>query len=175
MNIRRVRQSDLSRIAEIFVFNNRINYFPIFKDAEYSFGELQVVTFIEQYLKKEDVVSNIYVYEDGVVKGFLQMAGREIYKLYVDVCFQNEGIGHQLIEFAIKNFQANQLWALEKNTKAIAFYQRHGFQMTGQKKFEEGTTEYIVELKRVKDCIKSLPESAENSIIYLYDKHMFFK
>lgn len=153
MNIRRVRQSDLSRIAEIFVFNNRINYFPIFKDVEYSFGELQVVTFIEQYLKKEDVVSNIYVYEDGVVKGFLQMAGREIYKLYVDVCFQNEGIGHQLIEFAIKNFQANQLWALEKNTKAIAFYQRHGFQMTGQKKFEEGTTEYIVELKRVKDCI----------------------
>jgi len=153
MNIRRVRQSDLSRIAEIFVFNNRINYFPIFKDAEYSFGELQVVTFIEQYLKKEDVVSNIYVYEDGVVKGFLQMAGMEIYKLYVDVCFQNEGIGHQLIEFAIKNFQANQLWALEKNTKAIAFYQRHGFQMTGQKKFEEGTTEYIVELKRVKDCI----------------------
>ena len=141
MNIRRVRQSDLSRIAEIFVFNNRINYFPIFKDVEYSFGELQVVTFIEQYLKKEDVVSNIYVYEDGVVKGFLQMAG------------MNEGIGHQLIEFAIKNFQANQLWALEKNTKAIAFYQRHGFQMTGQKKFEEGTTEYIVELKRVKDCI----------------------
>ena len=40
-----------------------------------------------------------------------------------------------------------------KNTKAIAFYQRHGFQMTGQKKFEKGTTEYIVELKRVKDCI----------------------
>ena len=53
MNIRRVRQSDLSRIAEIFVFNNRINYFPIFKDAEYSFGELQVVTFIEQYLKRK--------------------------------------------------------------------------------------------------------------------------
>ena len=121
MNIRRVRQSDLSRIAEIFVFNNRINYFPIFKDAEYSFGELQVVTFIEQYLKKEDVVSNIYVYEDGVVKGFLQMAGREIYKLYVDVCFQNEGIGHQLIEFAIKNFQANQLWALEKIQRPLHF------------------------------------------------------
>ncbi len=32
------------------------------------------MTFIEQYLKKKDVVSNIYVYEDGVVKGFLQMA-----------------------------------------------------------------------------------------------------
>ena len=148
-NIRRAEESDLSRIAEIFVFNNRINYFPIFKDAAYSFGALQVVTYIEQYLKREDIVSNIYVYDDGVVKGFLQMAGREIYKLYVDVCFQNEGIGHQLIEFAIETFHASHLWALEKNTKAIAFYHRHGFRMTGQKKFEEGTTEHIVELKRV--------------------------
>ena len=128
MNIRRVRQSDLSRIAEIFVFNNRINYFPIFKDAEYSFGELQVVTFIEQYLKKEDVVSNIYVYEDGVVKGFLQMAGREIYKLYVDVCFQNEGIGHQLIE-AVKKKKRLTLHVFEKNTGAMAFYLAEGFKV----------------------------------------------
>ena len=33
---------DLSRIAEIYVFNNRINYWPIFQDEQFSFGELQV-------------------------------------------------------------------------------------------------------------------------------------
>ena len=37
--IRKAKKEDLSRIAEIFVFNNRINYFPIFQDAGYSFGE----------------------------------------------------------------------------------------------------------------------------------------
>ena len=40
MNIRKAEIKDLSRIAEIFVFNNRINYFPIFKDESFSFGEL---------------------------------------------------------------------------------------------------------------------------------------
>ena len=45
--IRKATEEDLSRIAEIFVFNNRINYFPIFKQEEYSFGELQVVSMIE--------------------------------------------------------------------------------------------------------------------------------
>ena len=44
--IRKATEEDLSRIAEIFVFNNRINYFPIFKSEEYSFGELQVVSMI---------------------------------------------------------------------------------------------------------------------------------
>lgn len=47
MNIRKLTVNDLSRIAEIFIFNNRINYFPIFKDEHYSFGELQVVSFVD--------------------------------------------------------------------------------------------------------------------------------
>lgn len=46
LNIRKASQNDLSRIAEIFVFNNRVNYFPIFKDIEFSFGELQVVSWL---------------------------------------------------------------------------------------------------------------------------------
>lgn len=80
--------------------------------------------------------------------GFLQIREKEICKLYVDPCFQSGGIGHALIEFAIRQCGADHLWALEKNTRAIAFYNRHGFQKTGKKQFEEGTTEYIVELRR---------------------------
>ena len=51
MDIRKAATCDLSRIAEIFVFNNRINYFPIFKQEEFSFGELQVVSMIMESLK----------------------------------------------------------------------------------------------------------------------------
>lgn len=47
MKIRKAQAKDLSRIAEIYVFNNRINYFPIFKDAGFSFGEMQVFSVIE--------------------------------------------------------------------------------------------------------------------------------
>ncbi len=49
MPIRKAKRKDLSRVAEIFVFNNRINFFPIFRDPEYSFGQLQVVSLIENF------------------------------------------------------------------------------------------------------------------------------
>ena len=138
---------DLSRVAEIYVFNNRINYFPIFKDAGFSFGKLQVVSLVDQYLKRMKILENIYVFDDGLIKGFIQIKGTEICQLFVEPFFQNEGIGGELIEFAIQEFQVDHVWALEKNIRAISFYQKHGFYMTGQKKFEEGTAECIVELE----------------------------
>ena len=144
MNIRKAAAGDLSRIAEIFVFNNRMNFYPICKDEGFSFGKLQVVSLADAYFK--NIISNIYVFDDGVVKGFIQINETEIVKLYVDTFFQSEGIGGRLMEYAVKEFHADHLWALEKNTRAITFYQRHGFQLTDEKKFEEGTTEYLVKL-----------------------------
>ena len=148
MNIRKAETRDLSRIAEIFVFNNRIIYYPIFGDAQYSFGELQVLSVIDSCFGKAEILKNLYVFDDGIVKGFIQMNGTEIVKLYADPFFQSHGIGKALIEFAVSRFGANHLWALEKNARAIAFYGRHGFLPTGKRKFEEGTTEYLVELRR---------------------------
>lgn len=148
MNIRKAGEDDLSRVAEIYIFNNRTNFFPIFRDEGFSFGELQVVSLANDYFKKEEIIKNIYVFDDGVIKGFLQMNETEICKLYVDTFFQSEGIGDKLLDFAVKELHADNLWALEKNVRAISFYQKHGFYLTGQKKFEEGTTEYLVEFKR---------------------------
>lgn len=148
MNIRKAETRDLSRIAEIFVFNNRINYYPIFGDAQYSFGELQVLSVIDSCFGKAEILKNLYVFDDGIVKGFIQMNGTEIVKLYTDPFFQSHGVGKALIEFAVSRFGANHLWALEKNARAIAFYGRHDFLPTGKRKFEEGTTEYLVELRR---------------------------
>ena len=73
MNIRKAKIEDLSRIAEIYIFNNRVNYFPIFKDEEFSFGELQVVSLIDHYFKNDEVIKNIYVFDNGLIKGFIQI------------------------------------------------------------------------------------------------------
>lgn len=149
MNIRKATTKDLSRIAEIYVFNNRMNFLPIFKDENFSFGEMQVIPLANHYFNRPEIISNIYVFEENeLVKGFIQMKGTEIYKLYVDTFFQSEGIGKHLIEYAIKEMHADNLWALEKNPRAISFYERQGFHLTGEKKFEEDTTEYLVKLKR---------------------------
>lgn len=148
MCIRKAVEGDVSRIAEIYVFNNRMNFFPIFKDEKFSFGELQVVLLADQYFKKDEALKDIYVYDDGLIRGFVQMDQREICKLYVDPFFQGMGIGKRLITYAVNELRGNHLWALEKNTRAVSFYQRNGFHLTGAKKYEEGTTEYLVELEK---------------------------
>lgn len=151
MTIRKAAADDLSRVAEIYVFNNRINFYPIFQDPDYSFGEMQVVSLIDGYFSKPEILSHLYVYDDGLIKGFLLRNAEEkteIEKLFVDPFFQSEGVGGKLIEYAIGEFGANRLWALEKNVRAIAFYQRHGFHLTGEEKLEEDTTEYLVRMER---------------------------
>ena len=148
MNIRKATKKDLSRVSEIYVFNNRVNYWPIFKDDGFCFGELQVVTMVDNYFGKDEILKNILVYDDGLIKGFIEMKEREICKIYVDTFFQSKGIGKELMEYVINDYDANNLWALEKNEKAISFYIKLGFKLTGEKKFEEGTTEYLVHLTR---------------------------
>lgn len=109
MDIRKARIEDLSRIAEIYVFNNRVNFFPIFKDENFSFGELQVVSLADNYFTKDEIIKNLYVFDNGLIKGFIQMNGKEICKIYVDTFFQSEGIGNKLMEYAIKELHADNL------------------------------------------------------------------
>lgn len=148
MPIRKAEKRDLSRIVEIFVFNNRINYFPIFKDAGYSFGTMQVVSVIDNYFGKKDTFTIVCGEDNSIIKGFIEIRKTEIVNLYVEPLFQNCGTGSALVEFALQNFQADFLWALEKNARAISFYSRHGFFPTGARKHEESKTEYIIELRR---------------------------
>ena len=145
--IRKAEHKDISRIAEILVFVKRIKFRPIFKDDDYSFNELQVLKVAED-LDKREVLNDSYVYDDGIVKGFIHIEGKEIKELYVDYFFQDQGIGGELIEYAKKEFNVSYLWAIEKNTDAIRFYEAHGFHLTDTKKFEEGTTEYLVMMAR---------------------------
>lgn len=147
MCIRKAEMKDISRIAEILVFVKRMNYRSIFKNDAYSFGEMQVLTVAEEYAAS-GALNNTWVYDDGIVKGLIYIDGNEIKKLYVDHFFQNQGIGAALIEFAIANTGASLLWALEKNVKAVRFYEAHGFRPTGDKEFEEGTDEYLILMKR---------------------------
>lgn len=148
MYIRQANAKDVSRIAEILVFNNRINFYPIFGNEAYSFGELQVITVANEYLNDENAMKSTFVYDDGIVRGLIRIENKEVKKLFVDPFFQRRKIGDQLLSFAIEQYNVTHLWALEKNIRAIKFYERHGFYFTGEKVPEDGTTEYLLKMER---------------------------
>ena len=143
--IRQAKINDLVRIAEIFVFNYRLNFYLIFQEDTFYFEELTVFNMVESFAKELD---SIWVYDDGVVKGFIQIEKREVKRLFVEPVLQGKTIGTELLEYGIAERDANHLWALEKNKKAIAFYKRHGFDTTNEKKYEEDTTEFLVRMEK---------------------------
>ena len=144
--VRKANMNDLSRIAEIQIFNYRLFFYPIFKSDEYYFKELSVPSLMKEF---ESALDSLYVYDDGVVKGFIKVEGTYIARLFVEPVLQNASIGSRLLEYAMKEHHADHLWALEKNVRAIRFYERYGFAATGEKKPEDGTTEYLVLLKKI--------------------------
>ena len=146
--IRQATIADASRIAEILIFTKRVNYRKIFCDDKVSFGEMQVYPLAQSYMDNPDKLKGIWVYEDEFVKGMIHINEKQITEVYVDSFFENQGIGSKLVSFAIEQMNCDFLWVLEKNIDAIRFYQRHGFALTEEKQYEEGTTEYIVKMVR---------------------------
>lgn len=47
-HIRQAVSGDLVRIAEIEIFNYRLNFYPIFQNDEFYFKELQVTTLTDR-------------------------------------------------------------------------------------------------------------------------------
>ena len=140
-HIRIATIQDIERIAEIYVFNYRLNFYPIFKNDAFYFEEMIVSNEMDTF---SSVIDSIYVYDDGVVKGFIHIDGKEVKKLFIEPVLQGSGIGTKLLNYK----DVNGLWALEKNERAIAFYKRNGFTVTNIKKYEEGTNEYLVWLEK---------------------------
>lgn len=136
-NIRPASAADASRIAEIIITNYRVNFYPFFHNDSFYFGELNVVNMASEYSDGSKALLSTYVYDDGVVKGVIRLNGIEIEKLYVEPQFQSQGIGAKLLGFAVEVMNAEFLWALEYNKRGIAFYRKHGFELSGDKIIED--------------------------------------
>ena len=143
--IRPATEADLCRITEIEIFNYRLYFYPIFQNDDFYFDELQVPSRMEHFAA---VIDQLQVYDDGVVKGFIQTDRQEVKKLFVEPVLHGQGIGGQLLEDAIQEENVRFLWALEKNTRAIAFYGRHGFHKTAERKLEEDTDEFLIRMEK---------------------------
>ena len=102
-HIRKAKPDDASRIAEIEIFNYRLNFYPIFKDDGYYFGELNVRDMIKEYESNCELIGQTFIYDDGAVKGFIRVDGSEIKKLFVEPVLQGMHIGEKLLAFAVSS------------------------------------------------------------------------
>lgn len=138
MSVRSATKADISRIAEIIITNYRVNFYPFFKNDSFYFGELNVIDMAKEYNDDSEALQNTFVFDDnGVVKGIIRIKGNEVEKLYVEPQFQSQGIGAELLKFALNEKNVSFLWALEYNKRGIAFYQRNGFELTGETMLED--------------------------------------
>lgn len=135
-HIRQATVQDAFRIAEIFVTDYRVNFYPFFHNDAFYFKELNVADTAAEYAADPEILKHTFVYDDGVIKGFARLNGSLLDKLFIEPAFQSKGIGAKLLQFAVGR-GADHLWALEYNKRGIAFYQRHGFHLTGEKFIED--------------------------------------
>ena len=146
--IRGATAFDAGRLAEIEVTDYRLFFYPIFKTDGYFFGELTVEALTNDYREHPEKLENTFVYDDGIIKGFIRVNGGELEKLFVEPAFQAEGVGGELIEYALAHAEPKRLLVLEKNARAIKFYEKHGFYVTNERQRVDDTDELFIVMRR---------------------------
>lgn len=78
-------------------------------------------------------VNAMYILEeDGIIKGFLGVSEEEIDMLFVDSKYFGQGIGKQLLMYAIEELKLSKIDVNEQNMNAYEFYQHFGFRLVGR-------------------------------------------
>lgn len=75
----------------------------------------------------------------------------ELWRIYIVQNMQGNGIGSKLLNFAQeqakqKGYTQMLIWAFRENTRAITFYQKHGFQIDKTEFLEEPYHAYGVRM-----------------------------
>lgn len=133
--IRELRKADISKVADIWLDTNRKAH--DFIPAQYWNRNFEMVK--ESLLKAE-----VYVYEnDKGIQGFIGLNGEYIEGIFVDDRMQSHGIGKSLLSYVKDKRNKLHLNVYQRNTRAIAFYLREGFEIqcsgldeaTGEKEY----------------------------------------
>lgn len=139
--IRKLRNEDIEKVMKIW------------KDST-----IKAHDFIskEYWENNYDVVKNTYIpmsetfiYEiENKIKGFISVINNEfIGALFVDINCQGLGVGSELINYVVKEYNKLSLAVYKENKNAVEFYISKGFKIIKEQKDEEtGAIEYIMSI-----------------------------
>ena len=119
--IRELRKVDINKVAEIWLDTNIKTHY--FISAQYWKSNFELV-------KELLLQATVYVYEDKQeIQGFIGFSNEYIEGIFVSAEMQSQGIGKILLNYVKGKRNKLILNVYQKNTRAISFYQREGFEI----------------------------------------------
>ena len=119
--IRELRKVDINKVAEIWLDTNIKTHY--FISAQYWKSNFELV-------KELLLQATVYVYEDKQeIQGFIGLSNEYIEGIFVSAEMQSQGIGKILLNYVKGKRKKLILNVYQKNTRAISFYQREGFEI----------------------------------------------
>ena len=121
--IRELRKVDINKVAEIWLDTNIKTHY--FISAQYWKSNFELV-------KELLLQATVYVYEDKQeIQGFIGLSNEYIEGIFVSAEMQSQGIGKILLNYVKGKDKRSKLLlnVYQKNTRAISFYQREGFEI----------------------------------------------
>ena len=119
---RKAKNEDCELLTKIFISARKnMTYLPTL------YTEEETLWWISNIVLKEN---DIYIAEfNDEPAGFLAKKKDMIEHLYIHPEFQNRNIGKFLLDICKEMNSSLELWVFQKNTRAIAFYERNGFKL----------------------------------------------
>lgn len=119
--IRELRKVDINKVAEIWLDTNIKTHY--FISAQYWKSNFELV-------KELLLQATVYVYEDKQeIQGFIGLSNEYIEGIFVSAEMESQGIGKILLNYVKGKRNKLILNVYQKNTRAISFYQREGFEI----------------------------------------------
>ena len=138
--IRKLNDADIDKVMDIWMKSTIKAHDFISKE----YWQNNYNTVKEVYIP----MSETFVYKDVQgIKGFISVINNEfIGALFVDIDFQGNGIGKQLIDYAVSKYGKLQLAVYKENKKSVEFYINRGFKIIEEQINDDSKhVEYIME------------------------------
>ena len=138
--IRKLNEADIDKVMDIWMKSTIKAHDFISKE----YWQNNYNTVKEVYIP----MSETFVYKDVQgIKGFISVINNEfIGALFVDIDFQGNGIGKQLIDYAVSKYGKLQLDVYKENKKSVEFYINRGFKIIEEQINDDSKhVEYIME------------------------------
>lgn len=147
--IRKLLNGDIDRVADIWLKTNLKAHYFISNQYWKSNYEL---------VKEMMSQSEVYVFEaDKMIQGFVGLNDEYIEGIFVRDEMQSQGIGKLLLNFVKEKKTKLYLNVYQKNTRAIHFYQREGFEIQREGLDEvTGEKDYVMVWQR--GCVRPAME-----------------